>query len=98
MERRSRTSAFEHHQTVRKPCRGERLRPGDEGRTESARHDPRVPAERADIDGTYPSLLERGLRNPGLSIVIAIGEALGVGGDVLVRRTITLLRQEQQPR
>jgi transcriptional regulator with XRE-family HTH domain len=55
-------------------------------------------AERADIDGTYPSLLERGLRNPGLSIVIAIGEALGVGGDVLVHRTIKLLHQEQRRR
>jgi transcriptional regulator with XRE-family HTH domain len=39
-------------------------------------------AERADLHETYPSLLERGLRNPGLPIVIAIGEALGVGGDV----------------
>ena len=55
-------------------------------------------AERAYLHETYPSLLERGLRNPGLPIVIAIGEALGVGGDVLVRRTIELLRREQPPR
>lgn len=55
-------------------------------------------AERADLDGSYPSLLERGQRTPGLPVVIAIGEAIGVGGDVLVRRTIELLREDRQPR
>lgn len=55
-------------------------------------------AERADLDGSYPSLLERGQRTPGLPVVIAIGEAIGVGGDVLVRRTIELLREDQQHR
>ena len=54
-------------------------------------------AEKADLHETYPSLLERGLRDPGLAIVIAIGDALGIGGDTLVRKTIELLRREQPP-
>lgn len=33
-------------------------------------------AELADIDRTYPSLLERGRREPGLGVVIRLGEAL----------------------
>jgi transcriptional regulator with XRE-family HTH domain len=31
-------------------------------------------AEAADIDRTYPSLLERGLRQPTLAVLIAIGD------------------------
>jgi len=41
-------------------------------------------AEMADIDRTYPSLLERGLRTPTLFIVIRIALALGSRpGDVV---------------
>ena len=32
----------------------------------------------ANMDYTYPSLLERGLRTPSLSVVIEIGRALGI--------------------
>jgi transcriptional regulator with XRE-family HTH domain len=35
-------------------------------------------AERADIDPTYISGIERGLRNPGLKNVVRIAKALGV--------------------
>lgn len=34
-------------------------------------------ADMADIDRTYPSLLERGLRSPSLLIVIQVARALG---------------------
>jgi len=51
-------------------------------------------AERAGLDPTYPSLLERGLRSPGLPIIIAIGPALGVEPSVLVARTVEILRRE----
>jgi transcriptional regulator with XRE-family HTH domain len=48
-------------------------------------------AEIADIDRTYPSLLERGLREPGLGVVIRFGNALDVGPLLLLRMTIARL-------
>ena len=45
-------------------------------------------AELADIDPTYPSLLERGLREPTLSMVIRLGRALNIDPAVLVDRTL----------
>lgn len=53
-------------------------------------------AEAADIDRTYPSLLERGLREPTLGVVIRLARALGVNPCVLVR--MTLWRIQQRPR
>lgn len=49
-------------------------------------------AELADIDRTYPSLLERGLREPGLGVVIRLGEALQVDPVLLVRMTLLRLK------
>lgn len=51
-------------------------------------------AERAGIDATYVSLLERGLRAPGLPVVIAIGPALDVEPAALVTRTVEILCSE----
>jgi transcriptional regulator with XRE-family HTH domain len=45
-------------------------------------------AEAAGVDRTYPSLLERGLREPSLGIVCRLGEALKVSPEVLVRATL----------
>lgn len=44
-------------------------------------------AERADLDRTYPSLLERGLRSPSLLMVFQIAEALGIDPAELVSKT-----------
>jgi transcriptional regulator with XRE-family HTH domain len=52
-------------------------------------------AERADIDRTYPSLLERGLRQPTLGRVIEIAQALGVEPVTLVTMTVARLRSEE---
>ena len=49
-------------------------------------------AELADIDRTYPSLLERGRREPGLGVVIRLGEALQVDPVLLVRMTLLRLK------
>jgi transcriptional regulator with XRE-family HTH domain len=53
-----------------------------------------VLAERAGVDSTYPSMLERGVRSPGLPIAIAIAIALGVEPDGLVRTTVERLRRQ----
>lgn len=44
-------------------------------------------AERADLDRTYPSLLERGLRSPSLEMLFRIAEALGIDPAELVAKT-----------
>lgn len=51
-----------------------------------------VLAERADCDRTYPSLLERGLRTPTLTMLIDIGDALEMEPMKLVSETIESLR------
>ena len=38
-------------------------------------------AEKADLDRTYLSGIERGVRNPGIKVVIRIARALGVTVD-----------------
>lgn len=48
-------------------------------------------AEAAGVDRTYPSLLERGLREPSLGIVCRLGAALQVSPEVLVRATLRQL-------
>ena len=42
-------------------------------------------AEKADLDRTYISGIERGLRNPGLKNVVRIAKALGVSTSELCR-------------
>jgi transcriptional regulator with XRE-family HTH domain len=49
--------------------------------------------EGANIDRTYPSLLERGLRTPTLPVVIEIAQALGVEPAQLVSETLEQLRE-----
>ena len=48
--------------------------------------------EGADIDRTYASLLERGLRTPTLTVVIEIAQALGLEPAQLVFATLERLR------
>lgn len=38
-------------------------------------------AEKADLDRTYLSGIERGIRNPGIKVVIRLARALGVSVD-----------------
>jgi DNA-binding XRE family transcriptional regulator len=47
----------------------------------------------AGIDRTYPSLLERGLRQPTLAIVLALARALAAEPAELISRTIARLRE-----
>ena len=51
-------------------------------------------AERAGVDRTYPSMLERGVRAPGLPVAISVAIALGVEPDGLVRTTVERLRRQ----
>jgi len=50
-------------------------------------------AERADCDRTYPSLLERGLRQPTLGKMIDIARALRVEPVVLLSITLAKLHK-----
>jgi transcriptional regulator with XRE-family HTH domain len=47
----------------------------------------------AAIDRTYPSLLERGLRHPTLTILLRLSWALAVEPVELVHRTVQQLRE-----
>ena len=53
-------------------------------------------AERANIDRTYPSLLERGLRTPSLLQLLNIGDALKIRSGMLVDMTAARLQREPQ--
>jgi len=52
--------------------------------------------EGANMDRTYPSLLERGLRTSTLRVVIEIAQALGVEPAQLVIETLERLREGEQ--
>jgi transcriptional regulator with XRE-family HTH domain len=52
-------------------------------------------AELADIDRTYPSLMERGLRQPTIGRVIAIAYALRIEPGKLVTMTAARLRGDE---
>jgi transcriptional regulator with XRE-family HTH domain len=44
-------------------------------------------AEAADVDRTYPSLLERGLRQPTLHMLLRLASAVGMEPGVMVTAT-----------
>jgi transcriptional regulator with XRE-family HTH domain len=52
-------------------------------------------AERASFDRTYPSLLERGLRTPTLTVLIEIARALDLEPAQLVCDPIERLRGDE---
>jgi transcriptional regulator with XRE-family HTH domain len=52
-----------------------------------------VLAERADCDRTYPSLLERGLRQPTIGKVLDLASALQLEPAALVNMTVARLRE-----
>ena len=45
-------------------------------------------AAEAEFDRTYPSLLERGLRTPTLTVIIQLAKVLGVTAAWLVNKTL----------
>lgn len=47
----------------------------------------------ADFDRTYPSLLERGLRTPTLTVLFAIAKVLGVPAANMVTNTLEELNR-----
>jgi transcriptional regulator with XRE-family HTH domain len=49
-------------------------------------------AIRCDFDRTYPSLLERGLRQPTLHTLVRLADALDIGATELVAETVSRLR------
>jgi DNA-binding XRE family transcriptional regulator len=53
-------------------------------------------SEGANIDRTYPSLLERGLRTPTLPVVIEVAQALGVEPAQLASETLERLREGER--
>ena len=49
-------------------------------------------AELGELDRTFVSLLERGLRQPSLTTILGIGKALNVPPDKLVKLTAARLK------
>jgi transcriptional regulator with XRE-family HTH domain len=47
-------------------------------------------ADAADVERTYISLLERGLREPTLETLFALSEALSVSPSTMISRTTSL--------
>jgi len=52
-------------------------------------------AEFAHMDRTYPSLIERGLRQPTIGRVIAVADALRIEPGTLVTMTVARLRGDE---
>ena len=50
-------------------------------------------AAECEFDRTYPSLLERGLRTPTLTVLFSIAKNLAVGADQLVDETLEELKR-----
>ena len=50
-----------------------------------------------DLDRTYPSLLERGLRGPTLTMMLRLADGLGVEAAKLVVDTVQRLRAMRRP-
>ena len=50
-------------------------------------------AARAGLDRTYPSLLERGQRQPTLTVLLAVAEALEVPPAGMVNKTVAECRR-----
>jgi transcriptional regulator with XRE-family HTH domain len=46
-----------------------------------------------DLDRTYPSLLERGLRSPTLAMILRLAQAMNVEPERLVTETVRRLRR-----
>jgi ribosome-binding protein aMBF1 (putative translation factor) len=51
-------------------------------------------AERASIDVSYASMLERGTRSPNLYVLIKVGLALDVAPELLIAMTLARLRDD----
>jgi transcriptional regulator with XRE-family HTH domain len=49
-------------------------------------------AYRTDVDRTYPSLLERGLRTPTLGVLLAFAQALDTKPEQLITETMKRLQ------
>jgi transcriptional regulator with XRE-family HTH domain len=53
-------------------------------------------ATRAEIHGSYPSLIERGLRQPTLPVLVGLAKALDTTGSKLVNAACALMRQRRR--
>jgi transcriptional regulator with XRE-family HTH domain len=52
-------------------------------------------AERADLDRTFVSLLERGLRSPSFDTLLSLGRGLSIPAPDLVARAIEILASNE---
>lgn len=50
-------------------------------------------AFRSNLDRTFISMLERGLRQPSLTSILCISASLGVPADELVRKTVEVMNE-----
>ncbi len=48
-------------------------------------------AMRCDLDRTYPSLLERGLRTPSLTVIFKLADGLDVAPSIMMKETMARL-------
>ena len=53
-------------------------------------------SEICDVDRTYPSLVERGLRCPTLAMLLRLADVLEIGPDRLVSDAVERLCREEQ--
>jgi transcriptional regulator with XRE-family HTH domain len=53
-------------------------------------------ADRADFDRTYPSLIERGLRTPTITVLLKLAEALQIEPAELINRLIERLAGKEE--
>jgi transcriptional regulator with XRE-family HTH domain len=55
-------------------------------------------AEKADLDRTYPSLMERGLRNPTLCVILRLASAVDMDPGLLVAATAASVHAQHRGR
>jgi transcriptional regulator with XRE-family HTH domain len=53
-------------------------------------------AARAEIHGSYPSLIERGRRQPTLQVLVGLAAALDTTGKKLLDATCALMRRQRR--
>jgi len=53
-------------------------------------------AFKSNLDRTFISMLERGLRQPSLTSILCISASLGIPADELIRKTMEIMDENHQ--
>lgn len=53
-------------------------------------------AFKSNLDRTFISMLERGLRQPSLTSIFSISTSLGISADKLIRKTVEIMDEDHQ--